>query len=119
VLSPLGLIVTFRKQGPTILLNSVLLYHIVMQLAFRPTLRYFLPGLVIASLFTASGLETLSRLKSLLSSEHSRPLVRLRVWGGSTVLLVLNTFYQIIILRSDTVMRYWSYLLAMLMKRPM
>jgi 4-amino-4-deoxy-L-arabinose transferase-like glycosyltransferase len=116
VLGPLGLIVTFRKQGPTILLNSVLLYHIVMQLVFRPTLRYFLPGLVIASLFTANGLETLSR-KSLLSSMHSNTLVRLRVWGGSVVLFAFNTFYQIFILRWDMVIRYWNHLLAILVKR--
>jgi len=115
VLGPLGLIVTFSRRGPTILLDSVLFYHIIMQLLFRPALRYFLPGLVIASLFTASGLVTLSRLKSLLSSERSKTLVWLRVWGGSTVLFVFNTFYRIIMLRGwDVVMRYWKQLIEAL-----
>jgi 4-amino-4-deoxy-L-arabinose transferase-like glycosyltransferase len=115
VLSPLGLIVTFKRRGPTILLNSVLLYHILMQLIFRPALRYFLPGLVIASLFTASGLVTLSRLKSLLSSERSKTLIWLRIWGGSMVLFVFDTFYRIIILRWDKVIQYWNRLIATLM----
>jgi 4-amino-4-deoxy-L-arabinose transferase-like glycosyltransferase len=115
VLAPLGLIVTFRRRGPVILLDSVLLYHVIMQLIFRPALRYFLPGLVIVSLFTASGLVTLSRLKSLLSSERSKTLVWLRIWGGSMILFMFNTFYQIIILRWDTVMRYWNRLIATLM----
>ena len=114
VLGPLGLIVTFRKQGPIILLDYVLLYHVIMQLIFRPTLRYFLPGLVIASLFTACGLVTLGRLKSLLSSEHSKARIWLGIWGLSMVLFGFNTFYQIIILRWATVMQYWNRLIAIL-----
>jgi 4-amino-4-deoxy-L-arabinose transferase-like glycosyltransferase len=113
VLGSLGVIVTFRKRGPTILFDSVLLYHIVMQLIFRPASRYFLPGLVIASLFTASGLEALRGLRLLLSREHPRTVIRLRIWGASVLLFVLNTFYQVI-LQWEKIMQYWDHLVTRL-----
>ncbi len=109
-IGPLGLISLSRRRMPTALLASVVLYHVVLLIVFRPALRYFLPGLVIGSLFTAEGMETLFALRSLLREQRARTVRWLAIWSGFLVLHGVNIVYQVFVLRWDMVVHSWDRL---------
>lgn len=94
-----GLVSTFSWRGPAVLLAGVLLYHVAFQVVFRPALRYFLPGLVLASLFTAAGALALAERWREGSLRQALARRDVRIWLVILAALAANTWYQVVTLR--------------------
>ena len=88
--------------------------HVALQLVFRPALRYFVPGLVVGSLFTAAGLLDLRGLWSGMRGGDGRARSILVAWGAILALVLANAVYQIAILRQVFVLRDLATLGALL-----
>lgn len=95
---PLGLMTTDIRRGPGLLVAGGVVYHVALQLLFRPALRYFLPGLVLASVFTATGLRALPGLREGWKAGNQRAKRILVLWAIWLLLFGANTYCQLFVL---------------------
>jgi len=95
---PLGMLTMGRVTGPRLLVAGVVLFYVALQLLFRPALRYFLPGLVLASVFTAAGLIALPKLGAECRARDRRALLTAGLWAGWLVAFTANAYYQLFVL---------------------
>ncbi len=113
VFGAVGVVSTFDLRSPALLLHAVLAYHIVFQLLFRPALRYFLPGLVLCSIFTAAGAWALRNWRSRLAENPESARPRMATAGVLALAVLANSAYQMFGLRGDIVAHDWSVIVRL------
>jgi hypothetical protein len=112
--APLGLIMRLRSKGPSMLLAGGLAYHVVFLVTFRPALRYFLPGLVLASLFSSAGLLTLRERAKREPKLDRATRWRLVGWLAVLAAVLLNSWHQVVRLRGDRLAGDWEQMRRLL-----
>lgn len=114
VLASLGLLLGSRREGPILLLLAVFIYHVAFQMVFRPDHRYFMPGIVLMTPFTALGWVELPRLTRLWRSGGRDARMRLAAWGFVLAAFIGNAGYHVLMLRSHYLTRDWEKLTALI-----
>lgn len=94
-----GMLFAMRRSRAMALLYTVFFYHVVFQLIFRPSLRYFLPGLVLAAPFGALALLGLPRWFAQAREGETRARLELALSTGLFLVLGANAYYQVVVLR--------------------
>jgi 4-amino-4-deoxy-L-arabinose transferase-like glycosyltransferase len=114
VFGSLGMLLGARREGPVLLLLAVFFYHVAFQMIFRPAPRYFMPGIVLLTPFTALGLLELRGLARRWREGGPDARARLWAWGAVLVALSANSYYHVLVLRSHYLTRDWDKLAALL-----
>lgn len=94
-MAPLGIMREPAPRGPVLLVAGLVALHVGLQLLFRPALRYFQPGLVLATVFAAAGVLALRRLWADCVAGDVRAWRIAGVWALWLIALGTNVHHQV------------------------
>jgi 4-amino-4-deoxy-L-arabinose transferase-like glycosyltransferase len=113
-LGSLGMLLSARRDGPSLLLLAIFLYHVAFQAIFRPAPRYFMPGLVLLAPFTALGLSAVPSLLESWRQRESGTRIRLATWTVVMAAFAVNAYYHVFSLRSHQLTKDWEKVVALI-----